>query len=109
MPFVKRVVEPKFLSRTSLQDEEGRGKVCDEELQAVTNSTLSNALRQLATLVLLAEDIFSELTAELAGITDRSKVAQSKIEKITEIVASYDPKKVPVRKYLYYFFLKPLI
>ncbi|XP_049870045.1 uncharacterized protein LOC126369600 [Pectinophora gossypiella] len=96
MPFVQRVVEPKFLSRTSLVDEHGRPKVTDEELQAVTNCTLSNALRQLASLVLLAEDIFSELTAELQGITERSKVAQGKIVKIGEIVEKYDPKKVPV-------------
>ncbi|KAI5637459.1 hypothetical protein NE865_09890 [Phthorimaea operculella] len=98
MPFVQRVVEPKFLSRTSLRDADGRPKVSDEELQAVTNCTLSNALRQLASLVLLAEDIFSELTAELQGISERSKVAQKKILKIGEIVDQYDPKKVPVRK-----------
>lgn len=98
MPFVQRVVEPKFLSRTSLRDENGIPKVSDEELQAVTNCTLSNALRQLASLVLLAEDIFSELTSQLQGITERSKIAQTKIEKINEIVEKYDPKKVPVRK-----------
>lgn len=100
MPFVQRVVEPKYLSRTSLRDELGRAKVSDDELQAVTNCTLSNALRQLASLVLLAEDIFNELTAELHGITERSKCAQTKVEKISEIVEKYDPKKVPVREYL---------
>ncbi|XP_038223243.1 uncharacterized threonine-rich GPI-anchored glycoprotein PJ4664.02 isoform X2 [Zerene cesonia] len=96
MPFVERVVEPKFLSRTSLRDETGKQKVTDEELQAVTNCTLSNALRQLASLVLLAEDIFNELTLQLEGITERSKVAQVKIGKISELVENYDPKKVPV-------------
>ncbi|XP_060801928.1 mucin-2 [Amyelois transitella] len=96
MPFVQRVVEPRFLSRTSLRDEDGKPKVTDEELQAVTNCTLSNALRQLASLVLLAEDIFSELTTQLQDITERSKLAQTKIEKIGEIVEKYDPKKVPV-------------
>ncbi|XP_041971086.1 uncharacterized protein LOC121727361 isoform X2 [Aricia agestis] len=96
MPFVQRVVDPKFLSRTSLRDENGRPKVTDEELQAVTNCTLSNALRQLASLVLLAEDIFSELTTQLEGISERSKLARTKIEKINDIVEKYDPKKVPV-------------
>ncbi|CAH0729400.1 unnamed protein product, partial [Brenthis ino] len=96
MPFVQRVVEPKFLSRTSLRDENGKPRVTDEELQAVTNCTLSNALRQLASLVLLAEDIFSELTTQLEGITERSKIARTKIERIHEIVENYDPKKVPV-------------
>ncbi|CAF4766539.1 unnamed protein product [Pieris macdunnoughi] len=101
MPFVERVVEPKFLSRTSLRDENGKQKVTDEELQAVTNCTLSNALRQLASLVLLAEDIFSELTGQLEAIKERSKAAQAKIVTINELVEKYDPKKVPVRKYLF--------
>lgn len=109
MPFVQRAVEPKFLSRTSLRDENGRPRVTDEELQAVTNCTLSNALRQLASLVLLAEDIFNDLTCQLQGITERSKAAQEKIEKINQIVEKYDPKKVPVRKYCHtlntYFYL----
>ncbi|KAG7307796.1 hypothetical protein JYU34_006391 [Plutella xylostella] len=96
MPFVQRVVEPKFVSRTSLRDADGRPKVSDEELQAVTNCTLSNALRQLASLVLLAEDIFSELTVTLEGITERSKAAQTKIDRISALVDQYDPKKVPV-------------
>lgn len=96
---MQRVVEPKCLSRTSLRDSDGKPKVSDDELQAVTNCTLSNALRQLASLVLLAEDIFSELTAQLQDITERSKVAQTKINKINELVEQYDPKKVPVRKY----------
>lgn len=100
MPFVQRVVEPKFLSRTSLRDETGKPRVTDEELQAVTNCTLSNALRQLASLVLLAEDIFSELTSQLEGISERSKCARTKIQNINELVEKYDPKKVPVRKYL---------
>ncbi|XP_039749450.1 uncharacterized protein LOC120626161 isoform X2 [Pararge aegeria] len=96
MPFVQRVLEPKFLSRTSLRDENGKPRVTDEELQAVTNCTLSNALRQLASLVLLAEDIFSELTSQLEGITERSKCARTKIEFIHELVEKYDPKIVPV-------------
>ncbi|GBP83654.1 Wiskott-Aldrich syndrome protein family member 1 [Eumeta japonica] len=100
MPFVERVVEPKFVSRTSLRDEDGRPRVSDQELQAVTNCTLANALRQLASLVILAEDIFSELTAQLQGITERSKTAQLKIDKINELVENYDPKKVPVQRAL---------
>lgn len=101
MPFVQRAVEPKYLSRTSLRDSDGKPRVSDGELQAVTNCTLSNALRQLASLVLLAEDIFSELTAQLQDITERSKVAQSKITNINVLVEQYDPKKVPVRKYYF--------
>ena len=46
MPFVQRVVRPKYLSRVSLHDDEGKPKIKDGELEAVTNFTLSSALRQ---------------------------------------------------------------
>ncbi|XP_018318465.1 Nance-Horan syndrome protein [Agrilus planipennis] len=96
MPFVQRVVEPKYVSRTSLFDEDGKPKISDGELDAVTNSTLSNALRQLASLVLAANDIFTELTKDLQKITERSHSLKTKIEKLDQKVATYDPKKVSV-------------
>lgn len=99
MPFVQRVVEPKFLSRTSLWDEDGKPRVSDDELVAVTNNTLSNALRQLASLVLVADDIFTELRKELCTIAKRSEQLKTKIGLVEEKVAAYDPKKVAVRKY----------
>lgn len=101
MPFVQRVVEPKYLSRTSLWDEDGKPKVADGELEAVTNNTLSNALRQLASLVLVADDIFSELRKELCAIARRSEQLKTRIGAVEEKVAAYDPKKVAVRKYAY--------
>lgn len=99
MPFVQRVVEPKYLSRTSLWDDDGKPKVTDEELDAVTNNTLSNALRQLASLVLVADDIFNELRKELNSIAKRSQQLKTKIGVVEEKVANCDPKKVAVRKY----------
>lgn len=99
MPFVQRVIEPKHLSRTSLWDEDGRPRVSDDELEAVTNNTLSNALRQLASLVLVADDIFTELRKELCAIAKRSEQLKTKIGVVEEKVAAYDPKKVAVRKY----------
>ena len=98
MPFVQRVVEPKYLSRTSLWDEDGRPLVSDDELEAVTNNTLSNALRQLASLVLVADDIFLELGDQLKEINKRSEGLRAKIEAVEGRVAAYDPKKVTVRK-----------
>lgn len=99
MPFVQRVVEPKHLSRTSLWDEEGKPRVADDELEAVTNNTLSNALRQLASLVLVADDIFNELRRELCSVARRSEHLKTRIGAVEEKVAAYDPKKVAVRKY----------
>lgn len=103
MPFVQRVIEPKYLSRTSLWDAEGRPLVTDDELEAVTNNTLSNALRQLASLVLVANDIFTELGNQLQLIAKRSEQLKTKIGQVEEKVEAYDPKKVAVRKYIFIF------
>lgn len=99
MPFIQRIVEPKFLSRTSLQNENGDPVVTDCELEAVTNNTLSNALRQLASLVLVANDIFTELTKELQKVSDRSASLKVKIGLVEDKLSGYDPKTVTVRKY----------
>lgn len=101
MPFVQRSIEPKYLSRTHLFDEEGNPKVLDEELQAVTNNTLCNALRQLASLVLAADDIFQELGGQLQNINTRSEAIKVKINVLEERVDKYDPKEVTVREYLF--------
>lgn len=105
MPFVQRIIEPKFLSRTSLHNEDGEPIISDYELEAVTNNTLSNALRQLASLVLVANDIFSELTKELKKVTTRASTLKTKIEAVEKKVEEYDPKQVAVRKYLMIFTL----
>lgn len=78
---------------------DGNPRVRDGELEAVTNNTLSNALRQLASLVLAADDIFAELRGELRGIASRSEKLKSRFDCLEERVAAYDPKKVTVRKY----------
>ncbi|KAK9875187.1 hypothetical protein WA026_005978 [Henosepilachna vigintioctopunctata] len=98
MPFVQRVIAPKFLSKTSLWTEDGKPKIEDHELEAVTNNTLSNALRQLASLLLVAEDIFCVLGDELKEINRRSETLKARIAKVDRKVADFDPKKVSVRK-----------
>lgn len=100
MPFVQRSIEPKYLSRTNLFDEDGKPRVLEEELQAVTNNTLCNALRQLASLVLAADDIFQELGGQLQSISKRSEAIKLKINVLEERVDKYDPKEVTVRKYI---------
>ncbi|XP_026477068.1 wiskott-Aldrich syndrome protein family member 3-like [Ctenocephalides felis] len=104
MPFVQRVVEPRDLSKTSLKDERGRNLVEDDELQAVANNTLSNALRQLASLVLAATDVFAELTVQLDDVGERSKALKTRMDAIEVAVRGYDPKKVPVRKWKKYIY-----
>lgn len=103
MPFVQRVIEPKYLSKTSLFDANGKPRVLDDELEAVTNNTLSNALRQLASLVLAADDIFTEFTRQLKQVAERSAKLKGRIEVLETKVTRFDPKKVAVRKYHSHF------
>jgi hypothetical protein len=100
MPFVQRVVEPKFLSRRSLHADDGQPIVTDYELEAVTNNTLSSALRQLASLVLIANDIFEDLRKQLQDVSERSKRLQNRIVSVEGKVMAFDPRKVTVRKYI---------
>jgi hypothetical protein len=100
MPFVQRVVEPKFLSRRSLHGEDGQPLVTDYELEAVTNNTLSSALRQLASLVVIANDIFQDLAKQLQDVCERSKRLRNRIESVEKKVVAFDPRKVTVRKYI---------
>lgn len=98
MPFTQRILEPKYLAKISLFNEDGNPKVADEELEAVTNSTLCNALRQLANLALIADDIFKELGGQLRCVYKRCEDARTRIVVVEEKVEKFDPKKVPVRK-----------
>ena len=130
MPFVQRVVNPVYIARkaphsanpskddldgpsTSASASRGPGLVDnvphhvpveDNELEAVTNRTLSNALRQLASLVLIANDIFMDLNKELRTITERSGSIKVRITALAEKVDSRDAKLVAVRKYQHCFF-----
>lgn len=99
MPFIQRFVEPKYLSRTSLHTEDGEAIISDYELEAVTNNTLSNALRQLASLVLVANEIFTDLTKELQKVSARSSELKIKIGVVEKKVSQIDPKQIAVRKY----------
>ncbi|CAH1165564.1 unnamed protein product [Phyllotreta striolata] len=96
MPFVQRAIEPKWLSKGRLFDDDGRPKIGDFELEAVTNGTLCNALRQLGSLVRAADDIFAELGGRLEDIGRRSERLKVKIGRVEEKARSFDPKEVAV-------------
>jgi len=72
--------------------------VTDNELETVTNITLSNALRQLASLVLIANDIFTDLNKELESVGVRSSKIKKRIDLLEKNVTEFDPKLVTVRK-----------
>uniref|UniRef100_A0A8W7PMB5 Wiskott-Aldrich syndrome protein family member n=1 Tax=Anopheles coluzzii TaxID=1518534 RepID=A0A8W7PMB5_ANOCL len=101
MPFVKRVVTPKYIARSSklaLQPYAAAPTipVADNEFEALTNVTLSNALRQLASLVYISNQIFTELHQELSSVNERSLGIKQRIDRLSAKVDQCDPKQVTV-------------
>lgn len=103
MPFVQRQIEPKYIARRSAASKKlssGPSPLRDNELEAITNLTLSNAMRQLASLLALSKEIFTELNKELEVVSERSTRIKGKITTLRSRVdvSSYDAKLVVVRK-----------
>lgn len=98
MPFVMRKVEPRHLCRGHVPAG-SQGWPVGAELEAVANGALTSSLKQLASLLTAAEDIFASLTVELASVTDRSGHLRRRIDKVEERLSAVDPKKIPVREY----------
>ncbi|CRK89440.1 CLUMA_CG003185, isoform A [Clunio marinus] len=101
MPFVQRQIEPKYIARRSSASKKstsGSSPLRDNELETITNLTLSNAMRQLASLLALSKEIFTELNKELEGISERSTRLKTKINTLQNKVddPSYDAKLVVV-------------
>ncbi|KAI4480656.1 hypothetical protein M0804_010209 [Polistes exclamans] len=85
MPFVIRKVEPRFLCRGHVPS----GAAAQElpvgaELEAVANGALTGSLKQLASLLTTAEDIFAELTRELTVVAERSAQVRRRLDKTIE-------------------------
>lgn len=100
MPFVQRVVGPVHLSRVKLHDDNGVPTVRDRELDAVTNFALSNALRQMASVAALADEVFRELRGQLTDVATRSSDLRRRVQALGNAVDLADPKAVTVRKCL---------
>ncbi|XP_076621789.1 NHS actin remodeling regulator GUK-holder isoform X2 [Colletes latitarsis] len=97
MPFVLRKVEPRYLRRGHVPAGSApQGWPVGAELEAVANGAFTTSLKQLASLLTTAEDIFADLTADLTAVADRSSRLRSRIDKVEERLATIDPKKVPV-------------
>ncbi|XP_054002056.1 mucin-4 isoform X1 [Hylaeus anthracinus] len=97
MPFVLRKVEPRYLRRGHVP----AGSAAQDwpvgaELEAVANGAFTTSLKQLASLLTTAEDIFADLTADLTAVAGRSSRLRLRIDKVEERLATVDPKKVPV-------------
>ncbi|KAL4710928.1 hypothetical protein ACJJTC_002558, partial [Scirpophaga incertulas] len=86
MPLPKRCVEPVHVSRGTVPE---RLSV-PSELEAVTNGTLANTVRQLSSLSKHAEDMFGELTREAAEMVERTNILQARIDRLAIKVTQLD-------------------
>ena len=86
MPLPKRVVEPVHVSRGTIPDH----FPLPSELEAVTNGTLANTIRQLSSLSRHAEDLFGELAKEAHILSDRANSLQARIDRLAVKVTQLD-------------------
>nr|XP_022291834.1 wiskott-Aldrich syndrome protein family member 2-like [Crassostrea virginica]XP_022291835.1 wiskott-Aldrich syndrome protein family member 2-like [Crassostrea virginica] len=84
MPFIQRWVEPINVSRVGIE------KGIANELECVTNHTLSNIILQLSSLSKHAEDMFTELSQEVETFTNRSRHLLGRITKLHKRVKRLD-------------------
>ncbi|XP_071800885.1 actin-binding protein WASF3-like isoform X2 [Asterias amurensis] len=84
MPLVKREIEPVNLSRGVIS------QGISNELECVTNTTLSGIIRQLSNLSKHAEDIFGDLYNEANSLCRRSNSLQDRIDRLSVKVKQLD-------------------
>lgn len=96
MPFFKRAVEPQFLSRYQVPNEQA---LVFEDLVSVSNVALSRTLRQLSDLARHACSVFQELEDELLTASLRVRTLQAKTAHLQQTCTGLDPKQEAVREY----------
>jgi len=85
MPLPKRSIEPVHVARSVYQQDE----LQSVELETVTNTTLTNIIRQLSSLSKHAEDVFGELARDVGNIGDRANSLQARIDRLTKFIGCY--------------------
>ncbi|CAG9856567.1 unnamed protein product [Phyllotreta striolata] len=86
MPLPKRLIEPVYVTRGTLPED----YPLPSELEAVTNGTLANTVRQLSSLSRHAEDLFGELSRDAQQLYDRSNSLQARIDRLAIKVTQLD-------------------
>ncbi|KAG7217332.1 hypothetical protein INR49_027876 [Caranx melampygus] len=84
MPLVKRNIEPRHLCHGTVPDGVGN------ELECVTNNTLSAIIRQLSSLSKHAENVFGELFNEANTFYVRANSLQDRIDRLAIKVTQLD-------------------
>lgn len=101
MPFIQRIIEPVFVSRpsehersihtTNNNNTSNKHIPCDnEEFTTIANCTLSNVVRQLASVVLIADEIMTELNGELQIIRSRTEKIKERINNVGRSLEDID-------------------
>ncbi|XP_055298073.1 uncharacterized protein LOC129566299 isoform X2 [Sitodiplosis mosellana] len=109
MPFIQRIVEPVFLSRPTQQSTTAEQQpsstaitttttvskattttATHDDFTSIANCTLANILRQLASVVLVADKILSDLGNELHTIRERSNNIQKRIVGVEKSLENID-------------------
>ncbi|XP_043463577.1 wiskott-Aldrich syndrome protein family member 3 isoform X2 [Leptopilina heterotoma] len=86
MPLPKRLVEPVHVARGTIPED----FPLPSELEAATNGTLANTIRQLSSLSRHAEDLFGELAKEAHSLSDRANSLQARIDRLAVKVTQLD-------------------
>ncbi|XP_054266227.1 actin-binding protein WASF3 isoform X2 [Macrosteles quadrilineatus] len=86
MPLPKRLVEPVHVARGTIPED----FPLPSELEAATNGTLANAVRQLSSLSKHAEDLFGELARDAQVLACRANSLQARIDRLAIKVTQLD-------------------
>lgn len=90
MPFNLLKVEPEHVSRCKINSKE------PDELEALSNSTLANLIRQISSLGENASKIFDELTKDIVKINNRSQALNQRIQRLADNCNKLDTKNEKV-------------
>jgi WAS family protein len=80
------MVEPVHVARGTIPED----FPLPSELEAATNGTLANTVRQLSSLSRHAEDLFGELAREAHGLAARANSLQTRIDRLAVKVTQLD-------------------
>jgi archaellum component FlaC len=87
MPFIQRAIDPTHVSQVEV------AKSVKNELECVTNHTLSSVIEQLSSLSHHAEDMFEDLSKEANNFFGRANQLQNRIDHLRDKVKQLDAER----------------
>ena len=96
MPLADRTIQPMWLGRRALSEEEKQEDVVQV---AVAHNGVLGAIVQLASLVRHADDIFCDLAEECQIMFEKTEAIISKVKNVEKIILKLDSTEVNIRKF----------